>query len=164
MKDRRKRASKGVAIFSSFIILAGFINFLFIIISFFQLRLELQLKDYIPSLFHSFPYFTINVTAFWLSTIISLIIMLCWIVAGAGMLALKEWARQLLLISMGVFFLNKAIDIVINIAIVKEISAQIPILHLSIGIVFIFSFSLSIVYFFTHPSIRKQFERKKTFS
>ncbi|MBL7130614.1 MAG: hypothetical protein ISS45_04340 [Candidatus Omnitrophica bacterium] len=161
MKDRRKKASKGVVFFSSFIILIGLISFLSIIISFFQLRLELQLKDHAPVLFSQIPNTTINFTAFWFSTILSLIIMFCWIVSGVGILLLKEWARQLLLISIGIYFLNKVIDIFINISIVKEYSEQIPIAALCIGIGFVLVLSISITYFFTHPSVIKQFSKSR---
>lgn len=153
------KPSKGVIFFSIILILVGTVNFLAITVSFFQLRLELQLKDHMPELFSHFPYFTINITTFWLSTIMSLLIMLSWIVAGAGMLSLKEWARQLLLISIGLYFLNKVVDIFINIAIVNEYSMQIPVLQLVIGIVFVLVLSLSFTYFFTHPSVMKQFKR-----
>ncbi|MDD5617721.1 MAG: hypothetical protein PHG69_01365 [Candidatus Omnitrophica bacterium] len=161
MKERRIKPSKGVVIFSSLIILLGAVNFLFIIISFFQLRLELQFKDYMPSMFSHMPFSTINFTAFWLSTIISLFIMFSWIVSGVGMIFLKEWARQLLLVSIGIYFLNKVIDIVINIAIVNEYSGKLPIIPLSIGIVFVLALTVSITHFFTHPSVVKQFEKSR---
>ncbi|MFH1622602.1 MAG: hypothetical protein ABIA97_05745 [Candidatus Omnitrophota bacterium] len=164
MKERRKNASKGVIIFSSIIIFIGAISFLSIIISFFQLRLELQLKDDATVLFTHFPSTTINFTAFWFSTILSLVVMICWIVAGIGTLILKEWARQLLLVSIGIYFLNKVVDIFINISIIQEHSEPIPIAALVIGIVFVFSLTISITYFFTHPLVMKQFNKKyKTF-
>jgi hypothetical protein len=156
------RPSQGVVIFSSLIILIGAASFLFIIISFFQLRLELQLKDNLPYLFSQMTLSTINFTAFWLSTIVSLLIMLCWIVAGIGMLFLKEWARQVLLVSIGIYFLNKVIDIFINIAIANEYAAKLPILSLSIGVAFVLALVISITHFFTHPSVVKQFQRHKT--
>jgi len=161
MKERRRKASKGVIIFSALIILIGAVNFLFIIISFFQLRLELQMKDYLPNLFSHMSLSTINFTAFWLSTIISLLLMLSWIVAGVGILFLKEWARQTLLISIGIYFLNKVIDIFINISIVNEYSAKLPVIPLTIGIMFVLILSLSITHFFTHPSVIKQFEKSR---
>ncbi|MDD5005901.1 MAG: hypothetical protein PHS93_05305 [Candidatus Omnitrophica bacterium] len=161
MRDRRRKASRGVIVFSSFLILLGTFNFLYTIISFFQLQLELQFKDHMSTLFTQFPNFTINLTAFWLSTLISLLIMLCWIIAGIGTLLLKEWARQLLLISIGIYFLNKVIDIFINIAIVNEYATQIPVIALCIGILFVLSLSVSVTYFFTHPSVIKQFEKIK---
>ena len=159
MRNRSIKPSKGIIFFSIVLIIFGTINILAIIVSFFQLRLELQLKDHIPNLFSQFPHFAINFTAFWLSTIVSFLLMLCWLVAGIGMLSLKEWARQLLLISIGVYFLNKAIDIFINIAIVNEYSMQIPVIPLCIGIIFVLSLSLSVTHFFTHPSVIKQFKR-----
>ena len=160
-KDRRRKPSKGVIIFSSLLILIGTINFLAIIISFFQLRLELQIKDGMPILFSQFPYITINFTVFWISTIISLLIMLSWIISGIGMLILKEWARQLLLISIGIYFLNKAIDIFINISLIKEYSSKIPVIPLLVGIIFVLGLSVSISYFFTHPSVIRQFRKEK---
>ncbi|MFC1645793.1 hypothetical protein ACFL2Y_01285 [Candidatus Omnitrophota bacterium] len=160
-KERRIKASKGVLIFSSFIIAIGTISFLSIAISFFQLRLELQLKDQAPVLFSQIPDTTINFTVFWLSTIINLIIMPCWIVAGIGCLLLKEWARQLLLITMGVYFINKVVEVFIVVSIVKEYSEQIPVLFLVIGVVFVLVLTVSINYFFTHPKVSKQFSKRQ---
>lgn len=158
IKDRRKRPSRGIVIFSSVIILFSFISFLSIIISFFQLRLELQIRDNMPILFTQIPNVTINFTIFWLSTVVSLLIMFCWIISGVGMLILKEWARQLLLISLGVYFLNKPIEIFITISLVREHSAQIPFISLCVGIVLVLAFAISISYFFTHPNVVKQFK------
>jgi hypothetical protein len=160
MKERRRGASKGVILFSSIIILFGTINFLSIIVSFFQLRLELQFKDHVPVLFSHLPGTTINSTAFWFSTVLMLIIMFCWIVSGVGTLILKEWARQLLLVSIGIYFLNKGVEVFIIISIVQEYSEQLPVAALIAGIVFVLSLSISITYFFTHPSVIKQFNRK----
>lgn len=160
MRERRRKPSKGVLLFSIFVVIIGTISFLSIIISFFQLRLELQIKDHAPTLFTELPNMTINFTVFWLSTILSLIIMLSWIIAGIGTMLLKEWARQLLLISMGVYFLNKVIDIFINISIINEHSEQLPIVSLIIGIVFVLALTISISYFFTHPRVVKQFNPK----
>ncbi|MDD5292022.1 MAG: hypothetical protein PHY46_02410 [Candidatus Omnitrophica bacterium] len=160
MKNRIAKASKGVKIFSSVLILIGMVNFIFIIVSFFQLRLELQLWDYMPNMFSHMPLLTINFTAFWLSTIVSLLIMLIWIISGVGMLFLREWARQLLLVSVGIYILNKVIDIFINISIVSEYSADLPILPLAIGIIFVLALSVSITHFFSHPSVVKQFEKR----
>jgi hypothetical protein len=159
MRDRRRGVSKGVIIFSALVIIIGAISFISIIISFFQLRLELQFKDHAPNLFAELPNITINFTAFWLSTVLSLLIMLCWIVAGIGTLLLKEWARQLLLVSLGVYFLNKVIDIFINISIISEQSEQLPIGALILGIGFVLVLTISITYFFTHPQVIKQFNR-----
>lgn len=159
-KERRRKPSKGVLAFSIFMIIIGTISFLSIIVSFFQLRLQLQLKDHAPILFTELPNMTINFTVFWLSTILSLIIMLCWIVSGIGTLLLKEWARQLLLISIGVYFLNKVIDIFINISIITEYSEALPIVSLVIGIVFVLVLTISVTYFFTHPKVVKQFNRR----
>jgi len=159
MKNKNKKASKGVKIFSSALILIGMVNFIFIIVSFFQLRLELQLRDYMPNMFSHMPLSTINFTAFWLSTITSLLIMFTWIVSGVGMLFLREWARQLLLVSVGIYILNKVIDIFINISIVNECSAVLPMLPLAIGIIFVLVLAVSITHFFTHPAVIKQFER-----
>jgi hypothetical protein len=90
--------------------------------------------------------------------------MLAWIVAGIGMLFLKEWARHLLLISLGVYFLNKVVDIFINISIAGEYCAKFPVAPLVAGIIFVLVLSLSITHFFTHPSVVKQFEaRRKSF-
>ncbi len=160
-RDRRRGASKGVIIFSSIIIVIGAISFLLILISFFLLRLELQVKDQAPVLFTQFPSATINFTIFWLSTILNLVIMFSWIVSGIGILLLREWARQSLLISMGVYFINKVVEVFINIALVREHSEQIPVLALVIGIVFVLALTISINYFFTHSAVVKQFNRKR---
>lgn len=159
MRERRFKASRGVMIFSILMILIGTISFLSIIVSFFQLRLALQLRDIAPNLSIGLPNETLNFTVFWLSTILSLVIMLCWIVSGIGTLILKEWARQSLLVSMGVYFLNKVIDIFITISIVNEQSDQLNITALIIGIVFVLALTISITYFFSLPQVIKQFNR-----
>ncbi|MFC1708876.1 hypothetical protein ACFL2J_02295 [Candidatus Omnitrophota bacterium] len=158
-KGRRRRPSNGVIVFSTILIIIGTISFLSIMISFFQLRLQLQFKDDAPALFSQLPNFTINFTVFWLSTVLSSIIMFCWIVSGIGALLLKEWARQLLLVSIGIYFLNKLVDIFINISIIEEHVGRIPVASLVIGILFVLILTVSITYFFTHPRVIAQFNR-----
>lgn len=161
MRDRRQKASKGVVIFSSILILIGSVNFIAIIVSLFLLHLE----QYIPGLFSYLPHSTINSSIFWLSTIVSILIMLCWTVAGIGMLLLQEWARQLLLVSLGVYFINALINIFINLFMAYEYLPRTPISYLTIGVVFVLTFSISLVHFFTHPDIIRQFKKnKKVFS
>jgi len=163
MKDRRKKPSKGIVAFSVILALLGTVNFLAIIISFFQLRLELFIKDYHPNLFHQFPLVTINFTAFWFSTILSIVISLSWIIASIGAFILKEWARQMLLISMGIYFLNKVMDIFINVILVKEFAETVPMLQLTIGILYVLILTVSTIHFFTHPSVIKQFNREQRY-
>ena len=160
MRERRREPSRGVKIFSIIIILFGLFNFLAMMVSFFQLRLELQLKDDAPFLFSQFPEVSINSTIFWLSTIVGLIVMVCWVVSGAGMLLLKDWARQLLLASMGIYIINCAVNIFLNIFMTYEYTSSIPVFALSLGIIFVIGLVVSISYFFNHPSVVKQFKTK----
>jgi len=159
-RNRRRRPSKGVVIFSVILIVVGIIFFLATMVSFFQLRLELQIKDDAPFLFSQFPDISINSTVFWLSTLVSLIIMLCWIVSGVGMLFLNEWARQLLLISMGIYIINCVVNIFLSIFMTYEYASSIPAFALSLGITIVLGLVVSITYFFNHPAVIKQFKTK----
>jgi len=160
LKDRRRKPSKGVAIFSVSLILIGTVFFLAMIIAFFQLRLELQLKDDAPFLFSQFPAVSINSTVFWLSTILGFLIMLSWVVSGAGMLFLKNWARQLLLVSMGVYIVNTVVNIFINVFLTYEYASVIPVFWLSLGVILVLAFCIAVIYFFNHPAVISQFKRK----
>lgn len=156
MKERRKGPSKGIIIFSSVLILIGSVNFILIIVSLFLMNFQSD----VPGMLSFMPNSTINSSIFWLSTIVGSFVMLCWLIAGIGMLSLKEWARQALLTSMGIYFLNMSINIVINIFMVYEYYNKVPVFQLVIGIVFVLSLSVSAVHFFTHPNIIKQFKHK----
>lgn len=155
MGDRRKRASKGVIIFSSILILVGSVNFVLIIASLFLLNFQYD----VPGMFAFMPHSTMSSSLFWLSTIVSMFVMLCWLIAGIGMLSLKEWARQALLTSMGIYFLNMFVNIIINIFMAYEYYDQLPVRELIIGIACVFSLSVSMVYFFTHQNIIEQFKK-----
>ena len=155
MGDRRKKASKGIIIFSSILILIGSVNFVLIIVSLFLLNFQYD----VPGMFAFMPHSTMSSSLFWVSTIIGMFVMLCWLIAGIGMLSLKEWARQVLLTSMGIYFLNMFVNIAIVIFMAYEYSDRLPIFWLVIGIVFVIAFSVSVVHFFAHPNIIEQFKK-----
>jgi len=152
--------SKGIKILSVVLIIIGAVFSFSILISFFQLCLLIELKNRLPFLFSKFPSELIASTIFWFSTFLDFLIKLSWIVSGVGMLFLKEWARQLLLISMGIYIINSMINIFLNVSLTYEYSEKIPVFWLSIGIAFILIFSIVVVYFFSHPSVISQFKRK----
>lgn len=156
MKERRRRASKGVIIYAIALILVGSVNFISVIVS----LVLLNFQNGVLGMFSFMPQATINSSLFWVSTIIGMFIMLCWIVSGAGMLSLKEWARQSLLASMGIYFLNSFFNILLNIFMVQEYYNRLPVFPLVLGISLILLFSISLVYFFTHPKIILQFQQR----
>jgi len=156
MKERRRRASKGIIIYSILLIIFGSLNFISIIAS----LVLLNFQDSVMGIFSFMPQSTLNSSLFWVSTIVSMFIMLCWVVSGAGMLSLKEWARQAFLASMGIYFLNSFFNIILNVFMVQEFSNQLPVAYLVIGIVFVLSLSVSMVYFFTHPKVVFQFQQR----
>lgn len=160
MKERRRRASKGILIFSSLLILIGSVSFISVIVSLFLLNFQFS----VPGMFSLMPLSTIQSSIFWVSTIIGMFIMLSWIVAGIGMLLLQEWARQALLTSMGIYFLNCFVNILLVVFMAYEYFDRLPMLYLILGIVFVFSFSVSSVHFFTHPNIIKQFQHRNRIS
>ncbi|MFC1752235.1 hypothetical protein ACFL96_02440 [Thermoproteota archaeon] len=153
MQDRRRRPSVGVKIFAAIFILIGSVFSIAIIVSLFLMQFE----RFVPGVTPFFPQLTVNSSIFWASTIVSLLIMFCWAVSGVGILLLREWARGLLLGSMGIYFLNSFINIGINIFMVHEYAQDIPFVHLTFAIILILSLPVSAVYFFNHPSVVKQF-------
>ncbi|HAJ56916.1 MAG TPA: hypothetical protein DCL35_04000 [Candidatus Omnitrophica bacterium] len=103
---------------------------------------------------------TLSMPVFWLSTIISLLVYISWVIAGMGALHLKEWARHMLRISMGAYIINMFINIVLNVFVAEEVMAKIPMKFLLAGIVITFAYYLSVIYFFSHPDIVRQFKYK----
>ncbi|PIY82125.1 MAG: hypothetical protein COX96_00765 [Candidatus Omnitrophica bacterium CG_4_10_14_0_2_um_filter_44_9] len=99
-------------------------------------------------------------SVFWISSILSLLIYICWVVSGVGVLHLKEWSRRLLRITMGVYTINMLVNIVLNIFLAEEAISTIPVKFLFTGIVISMAYYLSVIYFFSHPQIVRQFKFK----
>lgn len=157
MKERRQRASRGLLIFSSFLIAVGFVFFIIIIIALSQLHVEC----YIPGFSLTAPHATLRSSLFWVATITTLLISLSWIIAGIGMLSLKEWARQLLLVSIGVYFFERVLNIGITIYMAYEMLHTIPITPIIVGVFLVLAFSVSVTHFFTHPAVIQQFRKQR---
>ncbi|MBI5872743.1 MAG: hypothetical protein HZB36_01185 [Candidatus Omnitrophica bacterium] len=102
----------------------------------------------------------LSMPVFWISSVISLLIYIAWVIAGIGALHLKEWARHLLRISMGAYIINMLVNIVLNVFAAEEILTKIPMYFLIAGIVISFAYYLSVIYFFSHPNIVRQFKYK----
>ena len=97
---------------------------------------------------------------FWISSALNLLIFSSWLITGIAVLHLKEWARQYLRVVMAVHVINMLINIFLNISLAEEVLSKFPIAFLIFGIVISFSYYLSVIYFFSHPSIVRQFKYK----
>lgn len=148
--------SNGVVIFAvSLIFFGGFSTFLLIL----SLAL-ISLKDIIPSVAAVMPYGMLSMPIFWISSLFNLLIFISWVITGIGVLHLKEWARQYLRIVMSVYLINMIVNICLNVFLAQEVTAQVPLRPLLIGILIVFSYYLSVIYFFSHPNIVRQFKYK----
>ena len=148
--------SRGVVIFAiSLIFLGGFCTFLLIL----SLAL-ISLKDISPSVAAVMPYGMLSMPVFWISSLFNLIIFVSWVITGIGVLHLKEWARQYLRIVMSVYFINMIINICLNFFLAQEVDAQVLLRPFLIGIFIVLSYYLTVIYFFSHPNIVRQFKYK----
>lgn len=147
--------SKGVVIFAISLIAFGtFSTFLLILsIALISLRNIPEVKSAMPSGMLSMPFF-------WVSTFLNLLIYISWVIAGIGVLHLKEWARQYLRIVMAVYIINFLVNITLNVFLAEEVMAKIPLGFLVAGIMIAFSYYLGVIYFFSHPEIVRQFKYK----
>lgn len=148
--------SKGVVIFAISLIALGSFNTFLIVLSF----LLIPLKDSFLDVKNATPQVTLSMPAFWISSILSLLIYISWVVSGIGALHLKEWSRHLLRIAMGVYIINMLFNIALNIFLAEEVMSMIPIKFLMAGIFISMSYYLSVIYFFSHPMIVRQFKYK----
>lgn len=147
--------SKGVVIFAVSLITLGSFNAFLVTLS----MLLLPLKD--PGFeANSTVQGTLSMPVFWLSSILSLLIYIAWVIAGMGAMHLKDWARHMVRISMGVYIINMLVNIVLNIFVAEEVMSNIPVKFLIVGIVIAFAYYLSVIYFFSHPNIVRQFKYK----
>jgi hypothetical protein len=148
--------SKGVVIFAVSLIALGSFNTFLVTLSI----LLLPLNDFGASGSESVVQSTISMPVFWLSTILSLLIYISWVISGVGALHLKEWARHLLRITMGAYIVNMLVNIVLNVFLAEEVMSKIPVKFLVAGIVITMSYYLGVIYFFSHPDIVRQFRFK----
>lgn len=147
--------SKGVVIFSISLIALGSFNAFLMVLS----MALMSLKDY-PEFGAVVPSGTVALPSFWLSSILNLLIFLGWVVCGIGTLHLKEWARQSLRVVMAVYIINQLVNICLNIFMAEEVLAQIPVGFLLVGIFLSLAYYASVVGFFSHPQIVRQFKYK----
>ena len=147
--------SKGVVIFSIFLIAFGaFGSFLLVLsLALISLRDFPQVKGIMPSGMIAMP-------AFWISSFLNLLIYFCWVVCGIGALHLKEWSRQMLRVVMAAYVINMMVNICLNIFLAEEVMSKIPLGYLATGIGIALCFYLSVVYFFSHPNVVRQFKYK----
>lgn len=148
--------SKGVVIFAISLIALGSFNTFLIVLSF----LLIPLKDSFPDVKNATPLGTLSLPVFWISSILSLLIYISWVVSGVGALHLKEWSRYLLRITMGAYIINMLVNIALNISLAQEVMSTFPIKFLLAGIVISMAYYLSVIYFFSHPQIVRQFKFK----
>jgi len=146
--------SKGVVIFAVSLIALGSFNTFLIILSF----LLIPLKDSFADVKNAAPQGVLSMPVFWISSVLSLLIYISWVVSGVGALHLKEWSRQLLRITMGVYIINMLVNIVLNVFLAEEVMSTIPFKFLLAGIVISMAYYLSVIYFFSHPDIVRQFK------
>lgn len=146
--------SKGVVIFAISLIALGSFN-TFLIILFFLL---IPLQDSLVDVKNATPQGMLSMPVFWISSILSLLIYISWVVSGVGALHLKEWSRHLLRITMGAYIINMLVNIALNIFLAQEAISMIPVKFLLAGIVISMAYYLSVIYFFSHPEIVRQFK------
>ncbi|MFA5039971.1 MAG: hypothetical protein WC732_09900 [Candidatus Omnitrophota bacterium] len=147
--------SKGVVIFSISLIALGAFNAFLMILS----MALMCLRDY-PEFAAVIPSGTVAMPAFWLSSVLNLLIFLSWVICGIGALHLKEWARQGLRVVMAVYIINLVINICLNIFMAEEVLLEVPIGFLLAGIFVSLTYYVAVVGFFSHPQIIRQFKYK----
>lgn len=148
--------SKGVVIFAvSLIAFGSFSSFLLIL----SIAL-ISLKDIIPEFKALMPVGTLSMPLFWASSLLNLFIFMSWVICGIGVLHLKDWARKFLRIVMALHLINMMVNIYLNVFLAQEVLSEIPVKFLAGGIVIAFSYYLSVIYFFSHPDIVRQFRFK----
>ncbi|MDD5018995.1 MAG: hypothetical protein PHS61_01060 [Candidatus Omnitrophica bacterium] len=144
--------SKGVVIFAVSLIAFGAFNEFLMVLS-----MALVSLRNLPDIAAVAAPGTVSLPAFWLSSILNLLIFLSWVVCGIGALHLKDWARQALRVVMAVYLINLIVNICLNVFLAQEVMAEVPILFLIAGIVLSLSYYLGLVYFFSHPNVVRQF-------
>jgi hypothetical protein len=147
--------SKGVVIFAVTLIAFGAFGSFLLILS---LAL-ISLKDF-PQLKGLMPSGMISLPLFWISSFLNLLIYVSWVVCGIGTLHLHDWARQALRVVMAVYIINMMINICLNIFLAEEVMSKVPLGYLMTGIGISICYYLSVVYFFSHPNIVRQFKYK----
>lgn len=148
--------SKGVVIFAVSLIAFGTFSAFLLILSI----ALISLKNIVPEFKAMVPMGTLSMPLFWTSSLLNLFIFLSWVVCGIGVLHLKDWARKFLRVVMAIHLMNMIVNIYLNIFLAQEVMSKIPVGFLFGGIGIAFSYYLGVIYFFSHPSVVKQFKFK----
>lgn len=148
--------SKGVVIFAISLIAFGSFSAFLLILSI----ALISLKDIVPEFKATVPVGTLSMGLFWASSLLNLFIFLSWVVCGIGVLHLKNWARIFLRIVMAIHLINMMVNIYLNVFMAQEVMSKIPMGFLAGGILISFSYYLSVIYYFSHPNVVKQFRFK----
>jgi hypothetical protein len=148
--------SKGVVIFAVSLIALGSFNAFLVMLS--VLLLPLDGPGFKES--KALAQGTLSMPVFWISSILSLLIYISWVVSGIGAYHLKDWARHLIRITMGAYIVNMFVNIALNVFLAEEVMLKVPIKFLVGGIVIALAYYLGVIYFFSHPAIVRQFKFK----
>lgn len=148
--------SKGVVIFAISLIALGSFNTFLVTLS----VLLLPLKDPGYEESKALAQGTLSMSVFWISSILSLLIYISWVVSGIGALHLKDWARYLLRVTMGAYIINMFVNIALNVFLAEEVMVKVPMKFLVSGIIIAFAYYLGVIYFFSHPAVVRQFKYK----
>ena len=147
--------SRGVVAFAVSLIAFGTFGSFLMILS----LLLIFLKD-MPALRGLAPEGILSLTMFWVSSAVSLGVFIAWVICGIGALHLYDWARKWLRVVMAIHVLNMFVNILLNVFLAEEMLTRIPYGFLAVGIVISFSYYLSVVHFFSHPYVVRQFKYK----
>jgi len=148
--------SKGVVVFAISLIALGSFNTFLVTLS--VLLLPLNGPGFKES--KALAQGTLSMPVFWISSILSLLIYISWVVSGIGALHLKDWARHLIRITMGAYIVNMLVNIALNVFLAEEVMVKVPVKFLAGGIVIALGYYLGVIYFFSHPAIVRQFKYK----
>ena len=147
--------SMGVVIFAISLIAFGTFSLFLTALS----VLLLSLKD-LPQVQRVLPEGILSMSLFWVSTAVSFFVFMAWIICGIGALHLYDWARKWLRVVMGIHVMNMFINILLNVFLAEEMLSRMPYGYLAAGIVISLSYYFSVVHFFSHPHIVRQFKYK----
>jgi hypothetical protein len=147
--------SKGVVFFSVSLIAFGTFGAFLMILS----VLLLSLKD-LPAFQGFVPVGVLSLTMFWVSSAASLFVFIAWVICGIGAIHLHDWARKWLRVVMGLHVINMFVNILLNVFLAEEMLSRMPYGFLATGVLISFSYYFSVVHFFSHPNVVRQFKYK----
>ena len=146
--------SKGVVIFSISLIAFGTFGTFLLVLS----VALLSLGSAVPDLKAVLPSGVLSMPMFWISTLLNLFIFISWVICGMGSLHLRDWARRALRVVMAAHIINMLVNICLNIFLAEEMMSSLPLSPLLAGIAISFLYYFSVIYFFSHPDIVRQFK------